>query len=78
MDKDYSRTAARTAISQLFEKINILREPPQGEQRFRPQIVFDQAATTSAFLGTVEAGNEGSLEQHFERIILLIVMENGG
>jgi len=75
MDKDYSRAASRVAISQLKDEINVLREPTQAEERFR-LLVSDQAIA-QALLGTVHAG-EGSLEQRFERILRLIMIENGG
>jgi len=75
MDKDYSRAASRVAISQLNGEINFLREPPRAEERFK-LLVSDQAIA-QALLGTVHAG-EGSSEQRFERILRLIMIENGG
>ena len=58
MDKDYSRVASRMAISQLFDEINVLREPLRAEQTFRLMVI--DKAITSKFLGIVVAGNEAS------------------
>ena len=58
MDKDYSRVASRMAISQLFDEINVLREPLRAKQTFRLMVI--DKAIASKFLGTVVAGNEVS------------------
>ena len=76
MDKVYSRVASRMAIPQLFDEINVLKEPLRAEQRFRLMAI--DKAIASAFLGTVAAGSEVSLEQRFEVIIHLMMREEGG
>jgi len=75
MDKDYSRAASRVAISQLKEEINILRDPPQAEERLG--LLASDQQFAQILLWTARAG-EGSLEQRFERILRLIMIENGG
>jgi len=75
MDKDYSRAASRVAISQLKDEINFLRDPTQAVERFR--ILVSDQEIAKAFLGTVHAGT-GSAEERFERILRLIMIENGG
>lgn len=76
VDKDYSRVAARAAISQLKDEINILRDPSRAEERFK--LLISDPAIAQALLGTVHTSNEGSSEQLFERILRSIMIENGG
>jgi len=76
MDKDYSRVAARMAISQLFDEINVRREPVQAEQRFRAVAVVRDDA--SRLLRMSQAFTEGSLAQRFEQILRLVMTDDGG
>ena len=76
LDKDYSRAASRVAIPQLLGEINILRDPLRAEERFG--LLVSNQAFAQALLGKFEAGSEQSLEQRFERILRLIMMEHCG
>jgi len=40
VDKDYSRAAARKAIPQLLNDINIVKDPQQSELRFKPMVML--------------------------------------
>jgi len=75
MDKTYSRAASRVAISQLVDEINILRDPLLAEERC--DLLLSSQAMVQALLVQADAG-EGSLEQRFEKILRLIMVENGG
>jgi len=76
MDKDYSRVASRVAISQLLDEINILRDPLQAEERF--MLLVSSQDIAQSFRREVEGASEELVELCFERIICLVMMENGG
>jgi len=76
MDKEYARAAARMAIPQLLNEINVTKEPRMAEQRFMLMVL--KPYLSWAFLEKAERRNEEPLEQYFDRILRAGDEENGG
>ena len=76
MNKSYSRAASRVAISQLMNEINILGEPLRAEERFG--LLVSNKTVAYGVQEEVHAGKEEMLEEGFEQILRIIMMENSG
>ena len=76
LDKEYSCTASRMAVSQLIVEINCLKDPPMAESRFGFMVTEPDLA--GAFMEVAEKDDIEPLKRWLDRIPSAGDQENGG
>ena len=66
MDKEYSRLSSMRAIPELMNEINIRRDPPMAEERFKDIIM--EPYVSEAFMDVATTGNCELFEKHLDRL----------
>ena len=78
MDKRLSRSAARLAIPQLLEEVNVLKKPQQTGERIGFKVALDRVFPGLPVEVVKTRGVEESVDQYIDRFLRVALRKNGG